>query len=874
MRRLWRKAALSALSIVLSAAALFPQLTAGAIDDRHEREAEALHQLGLYNGISNRLFNPDLDGKPTRETAILFLSRLFGHKVQQLSSEKTDRLLGSYRDHADIYSGARAHFAYAIQEGLVKGESASRLGPKSPISLEQYSTLVLRYLGFDPVYGKAVEQLIERGILTKQEASGWGKASFDKAAMIGIAYQVLTAQNSKNVKVINMLVELGAVNSETARKLGIWTPETETEQVHGTPTSSPNPTPAPSSSPSSSPSPSPSPSPEPEPAEQPKNYAPWATASTGFGSKTPITMLNDGNDESVWSSNVTPEFPNWIVLDLGELAITTSQISVITWFAQGQGITDIDVDYWADGQWKTVLQHVSLDWQTNDVTKEAKPIELPDIVTSKIRLTVHAANTIWGNVAINDIQWWGVEPPPAVVNVAPEGEFTVAGVADSAGIDRLNDGNEQNVWVGVRNGQTPVYLNLDMGENRAHVDKLTIISSDISNQGIREIDMEYFNGDRWVTLKRNEPLSWIPATSGTDQAEVAFDPVSTHKIRIKINQVAAADHSFAIHEIKVWGYTNRPPELQSNANAAVGAAISSDLSGIPGQSLTALNDGDLTTSWASATDQSFPGKITLTFDREITTNKISLIASNGRTSGVANVTVDYLNGSVWETAAANVSMTWNSDTETVEYGDIRFSAITTSTIRIQVNAGYSTQGQIGLHEIKVWEAQRTMPQEPPLPPMPPLPEPEIPSVEPEPVNVAGTATVSTTIPLRDGYAIDLINNGSMESAWSSGVGVTFPGTITLDWGNQAIKTDKMTIYTWYGQGQGITNVDVEYDVDGAWVTAAANQSLTWTTNDGTIEALDIVYPSIETSKIRLVVRDANVSWGNIGINEMKVWSKS
>jgi len=152
--------------------------------------------------------------------------------------------------------------------------------------------------------------------------------------------------------------------------------------------------------------------------------------------------------------------------------------------------------------------------------------------------------------------------------------------------------------------------------------------------------------------------------------------------------------------------------------------------------------------------------------------------------------------------------------------------------------------------IKVWEAQRTIPQEPPLPPIPPLPEPEIPSVEPEPVNVAGTATVSTTLPLRDGYAIDLINNGSMESAWSSGVGVTFPGTITLDWGNQAIKTDKMTIYTWYGQGQGITNVDVAYDVDGAWVTEAANQSLTWTTNDGTIEALDIVYPPIETSKIR------------------------
>jgi len=867
MGRLWRKATLAAITIVLAAATLFPQLTAVAQDDRHEREADALHQLGLYNGISSRLFDPDLDGKPTRETAILFLARLFGQKVGQMSAGDANRLLASYRDERELYPGARTYFAYAIQEGLVKGESGSRLGPKSLISLEQFSTLVLRYLGFDPVYGRALEQLIERGILTKQEASQWGKASFDKSAMIAIAYQVLNAENSEKTKVVRRLVELGAINSEKARELGLWTPEPEPGQASGTPKSPSGPSPA------SSPSPTSEPEPEAEPEPVPKNYAPWAIASTGFVSSTPFTMANDGNDESAWSSNVTPEFPNWIVLDLGELAVKTSKISVITWFAQGQGMTDVDVEYWADGQWNAALRHVRLDWETNDVTKEAKHIELPGIVTNKIRLTVHAANTVWGNLAINDIQWWGVEPPPAVVNVAREGRFTASGVADSAGIDRINDGDERNEWVGARNGQSPVYLNLDLGANRAKVGKLTLLSPDSSNRGIREIDVEYFNGDQWVTLKRNSRLSWSPAAPGVDQAEAAFDPVFTHKLRIKINQTSAAGGSFAVHEIKVWGYTNRPPEPQSNANAALGATISTGLASMPGQSLLALNDGDIATSWESANNQSFPGGITLTFDRPVTTNKISLLASKGKSTGVANVTVEYLNGSEWIVAADDVPMNWNSDSDVVEYGDIRFRDITTAAVRIRVNAGYSTLGRIGLHEIKVWEARRTMPQEPPLSPMPPLPEPEIPPVEPEPANVAGTATAGTTIPLRDGYAIGLINNGSLESAWSSDVGVTFPGTITLDWGDRKIKTDKMTIYAWYGQGQGVTNVDVEYDVDGEWVVAASNRTLSWATNDGTIEAIDIAFPAIETGKIRLVVRNANVSWGNIGINEWKVWSK-
>ena len=606
------------------------------------------------------------------------------------------------------------------------------------------------------------------------------------------------------------------------------------------------------------------------PVEKVKNYAPLATVEIGFPSLTPIGMLHDGNDESVWSSTVTPEFPNDITLDLGQTRIKTNKISLMTWFAQGQGITDLDVEYWDEDQWKPAVQHVELAWETNDVTKEVKEIGFPEVVTNKIRLKVNAANTVWGNIAINELQWWGVEPPPTIVNVAPEGTFTVSGVADSAGTERLNDQNEQNGWTGVPTGRAPVYLTLDMGGKRARTGKLSLVSSNFRKQGVKDIDIEYYNGERWVTLEQHVLLSWSRAASGNDIAEVEFDPVAAHRLRIKVNDSWAGGRSFVMHEIKVWGYAFQPPAPQSNDNIAIAAAVTADFTGLPGQSLSALNDGNVATSWTSKPKQAFPGAFTLTFDREITTNKINLASSKGASYGISNVTIQYLRGQTWDTAAENVSVSWNSDTADVEQGEVRFQAVQTSAIRIQVNAVRSVQGQFTLSEIRIWDTNRAMPPEPALPPLP------VPAMPPEPehnpdINIAVAAAADTTFPLKPGYAIGLINDGSMESAWSSETGVEFPGSITLDWGNQMVKTNRITLYTWFAQGQGITNVDVEYDKDGEWVTAVSGQAIAWKTNDTTFEPADIVFPAVETSKIRLKVNEANVVWGNFCINELKVW---
>jgi len=876
MRKLRTRIAVVALAWMMAVLPMLSAQASGGSGNAGEAEAEAFRQLGLYNGINKQGFNPDLAGKPTREMAILFLSRFYGNTLQ-LSATETNHVLNTYRDHTAIHQDARRAFAYAIQSGLVKGIGSDRLEPQGRMSLEQYSTLALRVLGYTPVFGKALDQLVKLNIVSQEEASFWNKSVFTKATMLALSYKLLSAHNADGEAVIKLLVARGAVEKKAAERLGLLDAEAKQEQ---TPEQKAEKNSVLNTIPSTNHNPVPETEPQVEPAPD-KNYAPWANADTSFESQLPLTMMHDGSNDSVWSTGTSPQFPGWITLDLGELAIKTNKINIITWFAQGQAITRLDVDYWEQGAWKRALTDVQLNWTSNDTTQEVKEIVLPGIVTNKIRLTIHEANTVWGNIAISDIQWWGVEPPPKIVNVAPEGAFSAVGITTGAGagLEKLNDGELQQSWTGEPDGLGPMQLELNMGASRINTGKVAFITANAQQQGIKKAELQSFDGVGWKTVAGPVTLSWQSTGSGLEKAELVFNPIFTQKLRIVIHEVASSSGAFTLHEVEVWGYAVQPPTRQANHNEAIEAIISSTFNSMTGQTLSAIQDGDESTSWRSATGQTYPGVIELQFAEQIETGKLTLAAAYGKSAGIVSLSIEYWDGQKWDMAADQRSITWNTDTAAVEQADIRYPAIKTTALRLHIHETNSTQGQLVINEIYVWGTERTMPVEPPLEPLPPLPEPE--QLEPPgpgeggpstAVNVAGTATWSTTFPVMPGYDIQLVANGDLQSAWSSGVGVQLPQTITLDWGNRTIRTGKLTFHTWYGLGQGITNVDIEYEANGVWQTAASNQMLNWTTNDGTIEKVDLVFPPVETSKIRLTVHQANLAWGNVSINELNVWS--
>ncbi|MEE1825219.1 discoidin domain-containing protein [Streptomyces sp. BE20] len=130
-------------------------------------------------------------------------------------------------------------------------------------------------------------------------------------------------------------------------------------------------------------------------------------------------------------------------------------------------------------------------------------------------------------------------------------------------------------------------------------------------------------------------------------------------------------------------------------------------------------------------------------------------------------------------------------------------------------------------------------------------------------------TVSSSYGTDQGQLGNLAD-GVPATYWVPNSGVTVNGTITVDY-STARTISAVTLATQYGQGAGITNLDVQtWDpARGIWVPQVAGAALTWNTNTSAIENRTIALPApVTTTRIRLVPRTANHRWGHFVLNEI------
>ncbi|MEU6661830.1 right-handed parallel beta-helix repeat-containing protein [Streptomyces sp. NPDC046821] len=114
-----------------------------------------------------------------------------------------------------------------------------------------------------------------------------------------------------------------------------------------------------------------------------------------------------------------------------------------------------------------------------------------------------------------------------------------------------------------------------------------------------------------------------------------------------------------------------------------------------------------------------------------------------------------------------------------------------------------------------------------------------------------------------------LTDGSDSTTWASpSSGVTYPGSITLTFPSSRTVSE-VVLATHFGQGQGITKADVQTWNGSAWVTQATDAAVTWTSNNATVERQSIRLPkAVSTTQLRLVVKAANHTWGNLSANEI------
>ena len=135
-------------AICLTGACTIPAMAASPCEDAAAM-ADALHTFGLFSGTgTNADGTPiySLEAVPTRQEALVMLIRLLGKESQAQKGEYS-------HPFADVDAWADPYVAYAYENNLASGVSATSFGGNSPISAQQYVTFLLRALGYNEAAG-------------------------------------------------------------------------------------------------------------------------------------------------------------------------------------------------------------------------------------------------------------------------------------------------------------------------------------------------------------------------------------------------------------------------------------------------------------------------------------------------------------------------------------------------------------------------------------------------------------------------------------------------------------------------------------------------------------------------------------------------
>ena len=210
------------LAAALAVVFVLPVMAADATYT-YTAEAQKLHDLGLYNGISSTSFDPDLGTALDRQTGVVMLLRLFGKDAEAnaMSDAVADAVLSKFSDAGSIAGWAKKSVAYAVVNGLVGGLPDGTFGPTLNMNGKMYATLIMRQLGYTPDYSNAPAELADKGGLTSDQAKVLSDKALNKDDLVGISYSSLSAVDAQGNKVIENLIAAGDVDAKTAAECGL-----------------------------------------------------------------------------------------------------------------------------------------------------------------------------------------------------------------------------------------------------------------------------------------------------------------------------------------------------------------------------------------------------------------------------------------------------------------------------------------------------------------------------------------------------------------------------------------------------------------------------------------------------------------------------
>lgn len=223
---------LKKLLAVIMAVAMLASIMVPALAADYDDDAQKLYNLGLFKGSSGSSYQPDLDGKLTREQGLTLMIRAMGKDEEALgmSEAEINEQLAKVEDAADITDWARPYVAYAVKNGLTKGIGGAtppniKFGAQLDLSGKEFINFMLYAMGYTDAWDIVLDKAVEIGMLTAGEAVKFGSMDvIIRDVAIGIMAGSMGGTTAAGITLAQALVEAGVVSEEDMVEAGYMDP--------------------------------------------------------------------------------------------------------------------------------------------------------------------------------------------------------------------------------------------------------------------------------------------------------------------------------------------------------------------------------------------------------------------------------------------------------------------------------------------------------------------------------------------------------------------------------------------------------------------------------------------------------------------------
>ncbi len=194
-----------------------------AYSEKELDSAKTLYDLGLFKGSGDSFSaqSMDLDSTATRVQIAITVTRMLGKEQKAIYQSNS-------HPFSDVPDWASAHVGYLYESYLVNGTSDTTFGSNDAASVQQFSTMLLRVLGYsdengeDFTYAGAKDFALEKGLIDNEIYS---KTILRRGDMVTMCRNALDKPIKNSYRTLGVkLLNERVFTAEEAKKAGLYIP--------------------------------------------------------------------------------------------------------------------------------------------------------------------------------------------------------------------------------------------------------------------------------------------------------------------------------------------------------------------------------------------------------------------------------------------------------------------------------------------------------------------------------------------------------------------------------------------------------------------------------------------------------------------------